>query len=88
MILLHPFIPFITEEVWLKNKLDKNSKDYLMFANWSEDKGKTDKSHKEVNKIIDFITSIRSFKNELGVPPGSLIEISLEKTNKSNKRFF
>ena len=88
LILLHPFIPFITEEVWLKNKLDRNSKDYLMFANWSEDKGKTDKSHIEVNKVIDFITSIRSFKNELGVPPGSLIEVSLEKTNNEIKNFF
>ena len=87
LILLHPFIPFITEEVWLKNKLDKNNKDFLMFANWSEDKGKTDKSHIEVNKIIDFITSIRSFKNELGVPPGSLIEISLEKTSNQIKSF-
>jgi len=88
LILLHPFIPFITEEVWLKNKLDKNSKDYLMFANWPDDKGKTDKSYIEVNKIIDFITSIRSFKNELGVPPGSLIEISLEKTKTEEKNFF
>ena len=87
LILLHPFIPFITEEVWLKNKLDKNNKDFLMFANWSEDKGKTDKSHIEVNKIIDFITSIRSFKNELGVPPGSMIEISLEKTSNQIKSF-
>ena len=88
LILLHPFIPFITEEVWLKNKLDKNSKDFLMFANWSHEKGKTDESHIEVNKIIDFITSIRSFKNELGVPPGSLIEVSLEKTNNEIQSFF
>ena len=72
----------------MKNKLDRNSKDYLMFANWSEDKGKTDKSHIEVNKVIDFITSIRSYKNELGVPPGSQIEISLEKTNNDLKSFF
>ena len=59
-----------------------------MFANWSYEKGKTDESHSEVNKIIDFITSIRSFKNELGVPPGSHIEVSLEKTNKENQSFF
>ena len=88
LILLHPFIPFITEEVWLKNKLDKNSKDYLMFANWATNKATTDKSHVEVKKIIDFITSLRSFKNELGVPAGSLIEISLEKTNNDIKNFF
>ena len=71
LILLHPFIPFITEEVWLKNKLDKNSKDYSNVCKLVYEKGKTDQSHSEVNKIIDFITSIRSFKNELGVPPGS-----------------
>ncbi len=88
LILLHPFIPFITEEIWLKNNLDKNSKDFLMFANWSEDIGKTDKSYMDVNKIINFVTSIRSFKNELGVPPGSFIEISLEKTNNELKNFF
>ena len=87
LILLHPFIPFITEEIWLKNKLDKSNKDYLMYANWSLDKGKTNKSHNEVNKIIDFITSIRSFKNELGIPPGSLIEISLEKVTSEIKIF-
>ncbi len=88
LILLHPFIPFITEEVWLKNKLDKNNEDYLMFANWSKDKGKVDKSHIEVKKIIEFITSIRSFKNELSVPPGSFIDISLEKTSNEIKNFF
>ena len=58
-----------------------------MFANWSQDKGITDNSYLEVNKIIDFITSIRSFKNELGVPPGSMIEVSIEKSNNEIKTF-
>ena len=33
-ILLHPFIPFVTEEIWLNNKFDKSGKDFLMHANW------------------------------------------------------
>jgi valyl-tRNA synthetase len=34
LILLHPFIPFVTEEIWLKNKFDNSNKDFLMYANW------------------------------------------------------
>jgi len=86
LVLLHPFIPFITEEIWLKNKLDNNSKDYLMYSNWIADKSKKHK-FSDVEKIINFITEIRSFKNELGIRPGSFIDISFAKIDKTNKSF-
>ena len=86
LVLLHPFIPFITEEIWLKNKLDNNSKDYLMYSNWIADKSKKHK-FSDVEKIINFITEIRSFKNELGISPGSFIDISFAKIDKTNKSF-
>ncbi len=86
LILLHPFIPFITEEIWLKNKLDNNSKNYLMYSNWITDKSKKQKFD-DVEKIINFITEIRSFKNELGISPGSFIDISFAKIDKTNKTF-
>ena len=34
LILLHPFIPFVTEEIWLKNKFDNSEQNFLMLANW------------------------------------------------------
>ena len=83
---MHPFIPFITEEIWLKNKLDNRKKNYLMLANWPKDKSKKDESYKEVKKIINMISEIRSFKNELNVNPGSFIDVSIEKI--TNKSFF
>ncbi len=86
LVLLHPFIPFITEEIWLKNKLDNNSKNYLMYSNWIADKSKKQKFD-DVEKIINFITEIRSFKNELGISPGSFIDISFAKIDKTNKTF-
>ncbi len=87
LILLHPFIPFITEEIWLKNKLDNSNKDYLMYSNWVSDKPKKEKFD-DVEKIIDFITEIRSFKNELSISPGSYVNISVSELDKKNKSFF
>ncbi len=88
LIILHPFIPFITEEIWLNNKLDKNNKEFLMYANWSKVKRNKDKSHNDVNNLIDIITSLRSFKNELGISPGSFINISVDKCSKNTIKFF
>ena len=88
LIILHPFIPFVTEEIWLNNKLDKDSSDYLMLANWSEEKPQESNEYNDVSNIIEIITSIRSFKNEIGVSPGSLIDISLANTNSKTRDFF
>ena len=87
LILTHPFIPFITEEIWLKNKLDNSSKNYLMFANWPDDKTKKVTDNKDVENLIHFISQIRSFKNELNINPGSFIDISLSKIDKKNRDF-
>jgi len=89
LILLHPFIPFITEELWLKNKLKSKSTKYLMYANWINTKKiKKDKNIENVNEIIDMISGIRSFKNELNISPGSFVDISIEKLNKRKQILF
>ena len=88
LILTHPFIPFITEEIWLKNKLDNSNRDFLMLKNWPSGKFKIDKDYRDVENIIHIISQIRSFKNELNVNPGSYIDVSLSKINKKNKVFF
>ena len=85
---MHPFIPFITEEIWLKNSIDNTKKNYLMLANWISGTSKKDKDFKEVEKIITIISQIRSFKNELNVSPGSFVDISLSKINANSKNFF
>ena len=88
LVLMHPFIPFVTEEIWLKNKLDKSGKVYLMHSNWINGKAKKDKDYANVEKIIEIVSTIRSFKNEINVSPGSFIDISLSKIGKSKKDFF
>jgi len=88
LILLHPFIPFITEEIWLKNKFDNYDKNFLMLANWPSGKFEKDSSTEQVEKIISIISELRSFKNELSVSPSSFIDISIEGINKKDQSFF
>ena len=88
LILLHPFIPFVTEEIWLKNKLDNSGKNFLMLANWPTDKAVKDSSTHQVEKIISIISELRSFKNELSISPGSFIDISIKEISSNNKSFF
>ena len=85
--MLHPFIPFVTEEIWLKNKFDRSNKNFLMYKNWPSGKAKKDHSQKDVEKIINIISELRSFKNELNVNPGSFVDISINKIAKKEKTF-
>ena len=60
-----------------------------MYANWIHPKKvKIDKSIKNVNEIIQLISSIRSFKNELNVKPGSFVDISIEKLDRKKQTLF
>ena len=89
LILLHPFIPFITEELWLKNRLKTKTTKYLMYAPWiNYQKIIKDKKIENVKEIIQLISNIRSFKNELNIKPGSFIDVSIKNMGESKKRLF
>ena len=77
IILLHPFIPFITEELWLKNKLGNQKEKYLMYASWIKD-NKVLKD-KEISKVqsITFVFFAKNFLNFLNC---EFVKIGLSKT--------
>ena len=86
--ILHPFTPFFTEYVWQKNKFDKEEKINLINANWPI--FKKIKSYKnnseEIDSIIDIITSIRSAKVQLNVPPKEHCDIIYFQESKKIKK--
>ena len=82
LILLHPFIPFFTEKVWLDFKFNNYFKTSLMFKDWNILKySNFNKSYNKIDWLISFVTSIRSTKVELNVSPGSFIDICTNELN-------
>jgi valyl-tRNA synthetase len=69
LVMLHPFMPFVTEELW--HALGDRKYD-LILAKWPEPKASLDLSAgAEINWLIQLVTEVRSVKNELGIAPGA-----------------
>ena len=85
--MLHPFIPFFTESVWLKNNYNKIFKTNLISAKWPEYKkiNKYDKNRTAINYLIEFITSISSTKAELKVTPKLFSDVFFPEKNSKLK---
>lgn len=64
--LLHPIMPFITEELW---SYVKDNDRILSLSDWPTDTGFRDEdSVKKTNLIFDVIKTLRSLKQEMGIP--------------------
>ena len=67
--LLHPFMPFITEEIW--QKLPKNGDSIMVSAFPKFDVAKSDKDgEKAMGKVMEVITGVRNIRGEMNLNPG------------------
>lgn len=82
--LLHPFMPFITEELWERRAPGRaNDQGFLMLQTWPKATGWRDAAAaEEITWLIDLITEIRSLRNDLGVPAGAKVPLAF--VNASN----
>ncbi|WP_301751711.1 valine--tRNA ligase [uncultured Erythrobacter sp.] len=69
LVMLHPFMPFITEELW--HKLGERPYE-LILAQWPVPEAEVSKEATDaIDWVIDLTTNTRSAKNELGIAPGA-----------------
>ena len=72
--MLHPFMPYITEELWQRLP---DSKGLLIASEWPEfDESDFDvSSENEFSKIMEMVRGIRNVKAEMNIPPSSRTDV-------------
>jgi valyl-tRNA synthetase len=70
--LLHPFMPFVTEELWAKTAGEAGRDSLLIVADWPELDGLANPdAQAEMNWLVSLITEIRKLRSEMNIPPNA-----------------
>jgi len=84
--LLHPFMPFITEELWAATAATPRD-GLLMLAAWPEIRaGEAGAASAEMNWVIDLIKGVRSVRAEMNVPAAAKIPLVLANASETSAR--
>ena len=77
--LLHPFMPFLTEELWaIKGEAGPSRKGLLALEPWPQLEGLDNAAAEaEIGWVVELVSEVRSVRSEMNVPAGALIPLVL-----------
>ena len=77
LALLHPFMPFVTEEIWQSLPHDGEA---LIVAPWPQyEEGRAfPQAEAEMKKVMELITAVRTRRSEMNVPPSKKAHLYIE----------
>ena len=81
LILLHPFIPFVTEEIWHKLPgTDGSVMDATFLSDRPEDRKQlaNARAEEEMDMLISVITGIRNIRGEMNIPPAKALDAVIQ----------
>lgn len=76
---LHPFMPFITEEIW-HLIAERPEKDCIIVAEWPNAASGETAILKDFETVMEVITNIRNIRKQKNIPPKEKLEL-FEKVN-------
>ena len=76
--LLHPFMPFMTEELWAHTAGEGGERPTLLcHAAWPAPEFEDADAAAEINWLIDLVSGIRSVRAEMNVPPAAIAPLAV-----------
>ncbi|MFC4593306.1 valine--tRNA ligase [Sphingobium tyrosinilyticum] len=84
LVMLHPFMPFITEELW---NLTGERESALIVARWPQALYAVDaQAQAEIDWLIRLISAMRTARTELNVPPGAKLRVIARDASEETRR--
>jgi valyl-tRNA synthetase len=84
MKVVHPFMPFITEEIW-QNLSDRKDGESICIASYPEIKNCEEV---RLERVFETISKIRELRNSKGISPKESFEISIKTLNENNYKSY
>ncbi|MGH6762907.1 MAG: valine--tRNA ligase [Phyllobacterium sp.] len=84
--MLHPFMPFMTEELWAHTAGEGKERDTLLcHAVWPKPVFEDDDSAAEINWLVDLVSGIRSVRAEMNVAPSAIAPLVVIGANQATR---
>ena len=84
--LLHPFMPFVTEELWAKLAPKEGRETLLILAPWPKHRGlENAEADAEIGWLIRLISEVRSVRSEMNVPAGARVPLIVSGASEETK---
>ena len=85
-LLLHPIMPFITEELWAETgKAGPARKGLLILEDWPSFDIKDTGAADDINWLVDMISAIRSIRSEMNIKPSTQLKLEVVGASEETK---
>lgn len=86
LTVLHPFMPFVTEELWQNLAIRKDGES-LMMSNFPKATETDNSLIDEFNFALQVVTEIRTIRKQKNIPNKDQVELFVKTNQETNKRF-
>ena len=80
--ILHPFMPFITEELWHQIK-ERSVEESLILASWPSPKAFDGKITEEAAQVFEVVSQVRNLRASKGMSPKETLELTINAKNEA-----